>query len=63
MRRLCLKNIGPITEEARIEFDRFCVLIGPLSSGKSTIAKILSTCMWIEKEVCTTLDTDPLKQN
>jgi len=63
MRRLCLKKIGPITEEATIEFDRFCVLIGPQSSGKSTIAKILSTCMWLEKEVCTTLDTNPLKQN
>jgi hypothetical protein len=35
---------------------RFNCLIGPQSSGKSAIAKILSTCSWVEKEVATTMD-------
>lgn len=37
-----------------MELRRFNFLIGPQSSGKSTVAKILSTCEWIEKEVETT---------
>jgi len=55
MRRLVIKDVGPITREAEVVFNRFCILIGPQSNGKSTIAKILSTCMWLEKESCTTL--------
>lgn len=54
MARLYIKNIGPITE-ADIEIKRFNFFIGPQSSGKSTIAKIISYCSWVEKEVCTTL--------
>ena len=50
MRRLKITDVGPITKTATIEFKRFCILIGPQSNGKSTIAKILSTCMWLEKE-------------
>ena len=61
MRKLIITNVGPITQTAIIEFKRFCILIGPQSNGKSTIAKILSTCMWLEKEACTTLSTDVIK--
>ena len=39
-----------------MELNRFNFLIGPQSCGKSTIAKILSTCKWIEKESLTALD-------
>lgn len=53
MKHLIIRNIGPI-EEVELELKRFNFLIGPQSSGKSTIAKILSTCEWIEKEVETT---------
>lgn len=53
MRHLIIRNIGPI-KKAELELKRFNFLIGPQSSGKSTIAKILSTCEWIEKEVETT---------
>ena len=60
MRKLFIRNVGPITGRVKIVFRRFCVLIGPQSSGKSTIAKLLSTCMWLEKEACTTLSTDVL---
>ncbi len=61
MRQLIITNVGPITQTAKIEYERFCILIGPQSNGKSTIAKILSTCMWLEKEACTTLTTDVVK--
>ena len=61
MRKLIITNVGPITQTATIEFKRFCILIGPQSNGKSTIAKILSTCMWIEKEACTSLSTNVVK--
>lgn len=55
MRHLIIRNIGPI-KDAEIELKRFNFIIGPQSSGKSTIAKILSTCSWVEKEVATTMD-------
>ena len=61
MRKLTITNVGPITQTATIEYERFCILIGPQSNGKSTIAKILSTCMWLEKEACTTLKNDVVK--
>ena len=47
--------MGPITGTAKLDIKRFCILIGPQSNGKSTIAKILSTCMWLEKEACTSI--------
>ena len=53
MKHLIIRNVGPI-KEADLEMKRFNFLIGPQSSGKSTVAKILSTCEWIEKEVETT---------
>ena len=53
MKHLVIRNIGPI-KKAELELKRFNFLIGPQSSGKSTVAKILSTCEWIEKEVETT---------
>ena len=58
MRKLTITDVGPITETVSIEYKRFCILIGPQSTGKSTIAKILSTCMWLEKEACTNLSVD-----
>lgn len=61
MRYLTITNVGPITQTARIEYERFCILIGPQSNGKSTIAKVLSTCLWLEKEACTTLTTEVVK--
>ncbi len=55
MRHLIIRNIGPV-KLAEIELKRFNFIIGPQSSGKSTIAKILSTCSWVEKEMATTID-------
>lgn len=53
MKHLIVRNIGPV-KEADLDLKRFNFIIGPQSSGKSTVAKILSTCEWIEKEVETT---------
>lgn len=48
MKRLVIKNIGAIRH---VEFDvnRINVFMGPQSSGKSTISKILCHCQWVEK--------------
>ena len=48
MAHLIIKNIGPINE---VEFDlnKINIFMGPQSSGKSTIAKIVSYCAWLEK--------------
>lgn len=54
-RHLIIKNLGPI-KDIDINLNRFNFFIGPQSIGKSTIAKVISTCEWIEKEVATTLD-------
>ena len=50
MAHLIIKNIGPINE---VEFDlyKINIFMGPQSSGKSTIAKIVSYCAWLEKRV------------
>ena len=55
MKRLCVKNVGPISDIDAV-MNRFNFFIGPQSSGKSTIAKVFSTCSWIEKEVATTFN-------
>ena len=59
-KKLIIKNIGPVRDVA-LEFRRFNFFIGPQSSGKSTIAKVFSTCNWVEKEVSTTLDEKAVK--
>ena len=51
--KLKIKNFGPITngfgENEFMEISDFTMIIGPQGSGKSSIAKALSTLMWIEK--------------
>lgn len=47
---LIIKNIGPI-KEAEIKINKVNIFIGPQSSGKSTIAKIISFCQWLEKDI------------
>ena len=48
MNRIENKNIGPI-KDVNFELNKINVLMGPQSSGKSTIAKIISFCQWAEK--------------
>lgn len=62
MSTLYIKNVGPIAEGTKINLRRFTIFIGPQSSGKSTIAKLISTLMWMEKEACTTLSINVLPE-
>ena len=48
MARLIIRNIGPI-KNVDMELNKVNVFIGEQSSGKSTIAKIISFCSWLEK--------------
>lgn len=48
MQRLIAHNVGPV-KDADIRLKKVNVFIGPQSSGKSTIAKIISFCSWLEK--------------
>jgi len=50
MNTLSIRNVGPIMN-ADIEINKVNIFIGPQSSGKSTIAKIISFCFWLEKSV------------
>lgn len=61
MKKLHISHIGPI-KEATIELKRFNFFIGPQSSGKSTIAKVISVLSWLEKEACTTLSNNILPE-
>ena len=54
MSRIKIKNFGPIKEgfnqnEGWMEIKKVTVLIGSQGSGKSTVAKLISTICWIEK--------------
>ena len=48
MQKLVIKNIGAI-KHIEFEVNRINVFMGPQSSGKSTISKILCHCQWVEK--------------
>jgi len=48
--KLIIKNFGPI-KDIEITLNKVNLFIGPQSSGKSTIAKIVSFCQWLEKSV------------
>lgn len=48
MKRLIIRNVGPI-KSVDIPLKKVNVFIGPQGCGKSTIAKIISFCSWLEK--------------
>ena len=49
MAHLSIRNIGPV-KTIDIELNRINIFMGPQSSGKSTVAKIVSFCQWLEKD-------------
>lgn len=57
-----IKNIGPI-KEAKFELNKVNAFMGPQSSGKSTIAKIISFCTWVEKDVATSQSLSKYQEN
>lgn len=58
-----IKNIGPIKEVSKITLNKLNVFMGPQSSGKSTIAKIISFCTWVEKDVATSQSLSEYQEN
>ena len=48
MSRIKIENIGPI-KNVSFDLNKVNIIMGPQSSGKSTIAKIISYCQWAEK--------------
>lgn len=55
MRHLIIKHFGPIVE-AEVELKRVTLLIGPQSSGKSTLLKVACFCDWMERQIEMTQD-------
>ena len=50
MRHLHIQSFGPV-KEADIEIGRLNVIVGPQSSGKSSVLKIAAYCAWLEKRI------------
>ncbi len=63
MPTITIKNIGPIKEVKEISLNKINVFMGPQSSGKSTIAKIISFCTWVEKDVATGQSLSEYQEN
>ena len=63
MATITIKNVGPIKEIINLEFNKVNVFMGPQSSGKSTIAKIISYCTWVEKDVATSQSLKTYQEN
>lgn len=57
MASLTIKNIGPVLS-VDLELRAVNVLMGPQGCGKSTIAKIISFCCWLEKDCLIHMSTD-----
>lgn len=49
-REIEIRNVGPIND-VRLKINKVNLFIGPQGAGKSTIAKIISFCFWLEKNV------------
>lgn len=68
MAKLIIRNVGPI-KDINIELNKINVIIGPQSSGKSTINKIACYCTWVEKKISLEqsfdffMDVDSFKDN
>jgi predicted ATPase len=62
MTKIIIRNVGPI-KEAEFDLNKVNVFMGPQSSGKSTIAKIISYCDWVEKDVATSQSLKTYQDN
>lgn len=58
MKKLTIRNFGPI-KEVEIELKRVNLILGPQSSGKSTVLKVACYCDWIERQV--SISQDPAR--
>ena len=57
MARLIVRNIGPI-KDIELNLRKVNVFMGPQGCGKSTLAKIISFCSWLEKDSDATLKAE-----
>lgn len=57
MKRLTVRNFGPI-KEIEINLKRMNVILGPQSSGKSTVLKIACFCDWMERQIVLTQEPE-----
>lgn len=57
MKHLTIRHFGPI-EEVDITLNRVNIVIGPQSSGKSTLLKTACFCDWMERQIELTQDPD-----
>lgn len=57
MARLIVRNIGPI-KDVELDLKKVNVFMGPQGCGKSTLAKIISFCSWLEKDSDATLKAE-----
>lgn len=48
MTKIIIDNVGSI-KNIELHLNKINIIMGPQSSGKSTIAKIISYCQWVEK--------------
>lgn len=49
MNRIRIQNFGPIRDSGWIDIKKVTVFLGNQGSGKSTIAKLIATFLWMEK--------------
>lgn len=49
IKNIRIRHFGPIRESGELEISSVMLFCGQQGSGKSTIAKLISTCSWIEK--------------
>lgn len=57
MCKVVMKKIGSI-KEIDIDLNKVTIILGPQSSGKSTIAKIICFCQWVEKRCFINFDEE-----
>ena len=57
MKRLTVRDFGPI-KEIEINLKRMNVILGPQSSGKSTVLKIACFCDWMERQIVLTQEPE-----
>lgn len=60
MCQIKIKNIGPV-KNIDLTLKKVTLLLGPQSSGKSTIAKLLCHCQWVEKRCYSNFDEESVR--
>ena len=58
MCKIKIEKIGPLKKVDIEELEKVTVVIGPQSSGKSTLAKLICFCQWVEKRCYINFDEE-----